>query len=628
MSKPSADEICTKVDRVEKNEPALYDRIVRHYKLWRGEAYTPDDGYQAYTDNVPQIQAEKTIALMSSAKMDLRIPVDIHKKKRRLDMSQTERFMLGFLDAEDARRASIGQPPLQSEMAWHAYVTGFIVLVPLIFKATDGTTQLQCPLWHRLWTRYEMGQRGPKWIAYVETLKAIDAKNYYGIDIGGHNDEDDLKVINWYDEEYNAILVDEKEHKTPTEHQVGFNPGIVIPCGAAPRISYKSGEYGVSDAYKDHGQSGFKDIENMLEPYNMIMSAYLTSAKRHRKPSVGVGSIDGNFLLSGSPYEEGSQVPLNKSKQQEIVELPIPELPKDAAIIAQEMGSKIQMAGPSFPFTGITGDKPWSGLSLNVAAHATLATIMPHMISIQTAIEATAWSVTRQFAALTEDSPNLDFKPIKLMFPVEKGMELHEFKPSEIKPYRFKCKLEIDMPRDEMEKWMQARIAHEGQDPLLSMQTISENILKVPDYDSERAKKLEELVMAIPTVMLRQVAYAFKERMDEGDPEALRSFLSVLYELEMMEQKQGNELRKALLEKLGLSQAAQGMAAPQPMQTPMQGMTPSAGMPMGGIEPGFTPPMAQSPGMMMNTSPRGSMNPATEQALRMRMAGLFPPSGG
>ena len=264
-----ADDIIAKIDRIHSAEKPLYDRFTFDYRMWRGEPQAPEEGYHAFTDNTAEVQGNKSILLMAKAKNHIFIPINEDKKGKRKKKSLSERFYLGWLDAANALREDNSAPDIQSEMAWHAFVRGWIVVIPLIYKTTGGKTVVKCIFWDRLHTTYEKGPNGLKWAAYSLNLKVRDAEAEFDIKLKGRDDEDFVKVVHYYDDKVYGLIVDGKWAKRPKEHQIGFNPVLVIPCGAAPYIF----DSAVSDAFKDQGESGFKGIRNMVEPYNAMMSA-------------------------------------------------------------------------------------------------------------------------------------------------------------------------------------------------------------------------------------------------------------------------------------------------------------------------------------------------------------------
>jgi hypothetical protein len=638
-------DILDRIDKVEQAEAPLYQRFISDYKLWRGEPYAPEAGYKAFTDNTAEVQGHKSILLMGRARNHIYIPIDEDKKGRRKKKSLTERFYSGYLDAANALRRARLEPDIQSEMAWHAFVRGWIVVIPLIYKDKDGKTVVDCIFWDRLHTRYERSQNGLKWAAYVMQIKAREVESMFGVKPRGRDGEDLVKVVYYYDEEKNGLILDETWHKKLKPHQIGFNPVIVIPCGPAPYIFSPD----IADPVKDQGESGFKGMRNMIEPVNAMKSAYYTNALRYRKPPFVAESVGGNLEINEDVFKEGTWIPLDPNLKQAIKPLELPELPKDAAIVTQDMSQQLANALPAFPYTGQLGATDQSGLALNIMEHATTTVLFGEMMGMEITFEEMGWSVTRQFSS-KDNETNLGLEPIELRFYVENGMELHEFKPDEVKPYRFKSEIEIEMPRNEMEKWMQARMAREPMAdgrPMLPEQYVLENIIKVPDVDLVLIQKDEEFARNLPTVKLRQTLWAMIERGSVQDSllptlqemilrapsDVLGDVLHQLYrrglieaaaisvflELKMMEAKQQAELMKTLMPpqpqmppgQMGPGQ--QGAMAPQPMQAPDQGMNPGAAMPMQGMPPGFTPPMAQSPGMVMS--------PEQEMAIRAMMMG-------
>jgi hypothetical protein len=603
---PTADEIKDRISKIETSgvEVGLRERIASDYGLWRGDPFNPGDGYESFTDNTPQSQAGKTIAALATAKLNIFCPIDIDKKKARKDKSISERFVNGYMDSVNLMLRRRGEPDLQSQMAWYAINTGFIIAKPLIYKGEKGT-KIDFEFWNRINVSYEMGTDGLKWIACKRSLYPREIYALYGV-TGDHPDEEAVDVIDYFDDEENGLVIDDKFYKPLTKHQIGFNPVILLPCGSTPYVSHPR----MQDAYKDVGESIYKDLRNMVKPNNVLLSAVLTQAYRFRKPPIAVESSDGTYTIEGDPYKAGAKVPLSKIKQQDIRPLEPPELPKDMYAASEMVASKLAQALPEFPWSGVQGKTPWSGLALSVAAHTTGTVIYQFKKAMEAMYEEIAWNVTRMFSESWDES-NLGLEPIELAFNTEQGMSIHNFKPSEVKPFRFKTELEIELPQDEMQKWMQARIANEGPNPILSQQTIREQIIKVQDPDSERAKVLEEWAMNLPTVRLREVLLALIERLDKGDMEAVRSAKSIAMELDKMEQLQLQDYMKAVM---GPTPGQMGAATPQPNQSPDQGMTPKAGMPMGGLQPGMAPPQALSPGLMMP--------PEQEMMMQQMMTGM------
>lgn len=592
----TADKIIELVDKVEQDEKPLYDILRGDYRIWRGETYVPEDGYESYTDNVAQSGANKSIALMESAKCNIYVPLERQKKKRRKQIATTEFFFEGWLDAVNHLRAMRNQPTLQAEFAWQAYVRGAICFVPLIHKGKGGETLVDCQVWDRLWTRYQMGPRGLEWAAYVQYMTPPHLRNIYDVNLENRLDDEQIRIINFYCEEKHSRLIDKEFQKNPEDHDVGFNPVIVISVGAAPLITDSS----IPDAFVDQGGSGFKEIRNLLDPYNLMMSAALTQARRVRKPPIGAYSADGNMGLDEDPLESGKVTHFSRNKQQDIKPLEIPELPNDFWTMAQDAGAKIQAVLAQFPYQGLRGDKPWTGLALNVAQSSSTVILNPFKFAMQRAFEEAAYSVTRQFAVVpeeeTEGKPhrNRGLKAIELMYPVEVGMDIKKFAPTDIKPLRFKCEIEFDMPRNKMENWLIARIMREpGQDgtPLASDLTIMEFLREYfPDPDSEQAKKLTQWAINLPPVRLNAVLTAFLETMDPDDKDAQKQAMALTIELERLRVDLINGLLESNMQRGQLTQTAQG--GPQPMQAPPQGMNPGAVMPMQGVEAGFAPPEA------------------------------------
>ena len=635
---PTAEQILTWIEKQERSsgEVALRQRIEDDYKLFRGTLFVPPDGYDAFTDNTPQLQSSTTTAVLAKSNLRIWCPIDIDKKKERNAKNLSERFVLGYIDAVDLMLRRRGEPGLLPQLSWWAPNRGWICFRPLIYKNSKGNTDIDFQFLDRLWLTYEMGNEGPKWVAYKRPMNPSQIYSIYGIaEMRDRDISERIDVVDFWDDEQNSIIIDKDFYKPPTDHQIGFNPNVILPTGFTPLTASTVS----TDTLKDVGESVFKNGRNLHTPNNIIKSAWLTQAYRYRKPPAAAESSDGNFIPEGNPFQSGAMIPLNRNKAQNIRPIDLPELPKDFYSMAQLLDSQVKASGPEFPYTGISGGSTaWSGLALNVAAHSSSTAIDPFRITIEAAYEELAWNITRMFSSSFEES-NLGLKPIELIFQTEKGMSIHKFKPDEVKPFRFRAELKLDMPTDEMQPWLKARIAREGPNPMLSEQTVLEEVIKVPDVEAERSKKLEEFALNIPTVKLREVFFALVEQMDAvdaqqvltavmgglgmgqaipvlmalsarqgaGDSEAIRIALAVAMELEVMERKQWQEYQRILAPTPG----QMGAMAPQPPQAPMQGLNNASALPQGGIPPGMGAPMAQSPGMMMSP----------EQEIALRMAG-------
>ena len=611
----NAEKIVDIVKKAEEREYALYDRIEDDYKLFRGEKTPAKEGFDAYTSNFPQLQSKNATNLLARAKLRVYCPMDVEKEDERRDKANAERFNNGALKGFDHLFRRRGERlSLQGLLSWYAVNTGWLLPMPIICRDEKDNTKLDINVWHRRWTRYQLGSDGVVWAAYIRKMQPTQIYAEFKVKEMLEKDGNEaIEVIDWWTDEENAVLIDGRFHKKPTKHGIGFHPLIVIACGYTPYFPSEK----TPDSFKDVGESVFSAGRNIYATNNDMMSVVLTQANRFKKPKFKVKSTDGQTVID-EDNAEGGQIPLSVQRQEDIEALVVPELPKDFYNAVSMVNGELQGSGFSQPFAGTNPDRINSALQLNMMQHTSLSDLNPYIMGLEAAYEEIAWSLTRQFSA-QENEDNLAYEPLELTFPTETGMAVHKFTPEEVKPFQFKCEIELDFPRDEMQPWLKARIAREGVNPMLSLKRTREEILKIADVDAENDMVLEEWAMSMPTVRLRRVMNAIRQRAVNGDMGAMLEWQNVKEEYELAKATQMMEYAKLMGgmgqmgPQMGATPGQQGAMAPQPPQSPMQGMNMASVAPQKGIQPGFTP---------MNNP---VMGPEQAMNMRLQMAGLVPP---
>ena len=505
----TVDQITEAIDKVREAETPLYDRMEADYGLFRGEKFRVKSGYEAFTDNSAQTLAGKVIDTLGKGKLSLNIPVDTQKKPKRRDESNTERFILGCLDAADLRLKRLWMPTLQELIVWYAVVRGWIVINPLIYKKKGKEdTVVEINVWDRRWVRFKRGPNGPKWVAHERIMKGKDVSEEYDWD---GPDTDSITVINFFDDEMNCIIIDKEFHKEPTDHDCNGVPVIIRPVGATPLIISDEHE----DTIKDVGESVFADDRNLFEVSNILKTAQLNMVRKGQEGIWKAKSLDGKWLPELDPRPTVTQeVAVSVARGEDFERVEPLKMPEDTMPMIGMTDALIQRGGlPSSTF-GELGF-PLSGLALDTLRYGMGSVIDRRVKAVESAYEDIAWVLLQQFSGG-------GLKPVDLRVRKENDKtEIVTIAPKQVKQHLFEAKLDIKFPQDEMQKWMMARIAREGKDtpsgPLLPDQKINEDILRIADIDLLEDMKREEWAKNLPHVQLTRVIASLLNRGEEEE---------------------------------------------------------------------------------------------------------------
>ncbi|MFA5377184.1 MAG: hypothetical protein WC455_15645 [Dehalococcoidia bacterium] len=607
-TKYTASEIVEMVEK-KRNSTAmadLRDQMDADFDLYSLIPYKAETGHQSYTSPKPRNDFGKVYAGLNKASLTWQVvvPEDAPKDERDAG-NRMEAFYTGVLDRVDRQLRQKGEPPLRQGLSWFACARGAIGLKCLIYTDQEKNVVIDIGAEDPLHTTWERGTEGLAWKAYEYSIGKVEALQRYDIDLG---DDDEGRVIDFYDTEINAIVLTHGTTKTtkefvkePTPHGLDHVPGYIGFAGGMPTVYNSNNELQL----KHRAASVYHSSRTIYEPFNKQVSFIMDAAEKSVAGALAYTTEDGKKGITGDPFSSWKIIKLKIGEKLEALQPP--KVPAESSAILELLDRDKQESTVPFPI----------GYGLDPQAHsgAALAMINDNMRSIYD-----------PFAALIEDAYHWLLEEIAKQF-VKKGQKLKlngfdksgKFFQMDIKPHEVKddwyiqIKCEPKLPRDEAGELRMALEATQGRpdgEPMLSYLTAREKIVKIQNPDSERTRiqdeKIRRMIEASPQIQIRRVA---TKLLEEGDREGALELLA------------------------SLPAPNKGRGAPQgEQQPPPNGQQPSPPQPGGGEQPAggqggqLSPQMIeQAKAMAEQLAAQGKPIPKELQAILARIPA---PQGG
>jgi hypothetical protein len=475
MPRLKPEDIISKVDAHYDNTHPLRQRMDADHQLYKLDDYDAGDGYQSYTSNEPQTYADKIVAWMSGAELVVRIPPNGNPRNTREINNDKERFIIGALRSADERLALRLVPSIRDQLAWFIAVRGWYAGRAMLVKKKDGTTVIDVTPWDPLHTYWGVGSDGLSWACYKIKKTRAEIEAQYDVRLGEIREDDDgVDVYDYYDKEYNTVVIPGRFVKKRTPHGSDGVPAFIGPVGATPLV--QSMEWSsIEDTLEDYGESVFKSTRDLYEKHNFMMSVMLELTARSRKQGLKVKSRDGTKTLDEDPYKEGTEISLGQGE--EIEPLGLLEMSRESGAFMGLVAGELQRG--SLPHS-VYGELQFqlSGFAINTLRQGVETVLTPRVKALEQAYRQIAHMLCDQYQSGS-------FKAVELSGEDNNRMYFSE----EITPDRIRdggdpeIKVTPKLPTDDMSRYGMAQIAREGPTPLLPDLWIRDNILGIQDAD-------------------------------------------------------------------------------------------------------------------------------------------------
>lgn len=579
-------EITKLITEKEKDMKDLLDQMeedfVERYCL---AEYQAEAGYESYTSSAPRNFFDKVNDGVNRADISIQIKLpDDAKEEQRRGASVGEQYLWGALD-EINRNFRGSEPPLREQIAFYECLRGQVGLRALVYQL-KGRTVFDVLVWDILHTTWEKGKHGLLWGANKRKLYKAQIKAEYGFDING----EDAELIDWFDEERNAIIIDNAWAKKPKAHKIGHCPVGIFSVGSMPTIQTQKFE----STLQHRGHSVWAASRNLYEPMNK-----LTSRTMDRYEASVVGSIvhkskDGKAALKDGvdPFRTFQEIKI--AEDESIQPLMVPGAPPETAIIHSIIDKDMDQSTLPYPLSYGGTRAAETGVALGIRIDQTKSVYSPRTSTLEQAYTWLCEELLGQFnERISQKTTMRGFKPDGKFFSLQ-------VKPKEIDPaWYVVVSVQPKLPRDKQAELQMALAATmrrgPGMPPITSMHTAREDFAHLKDPDAEDDKILEEMGEDLEPIKIARIAAALKER---GKEDLAQEVLMLLKPPGARPQPQmPPELLAAAVEALAMNPETapiaqaimQVMGVTPPGQEPPPGGPPPGGSPPGGPQ-GQPPP--------------------------------------
>jgi len=467
----------------DATEP-LRQRMQDDHALYRLDPYDAGEGYQSYTSNDPQTYAEKVIGWVAGAEMTVRIPHDGAEPDLRERNDRKERFLIGITKAADERLMRMMLPNLRDQLGWFAALRGWVAGRSLLAKREDGSTYVDITPWDPMHTYWGVGPEGLDWVCYKlpKTKDQIFAQYNVKVDWDAPHAVDGINVYDFYDREYNTILIHNGSNTSPIirvikkqqKHGADQVPAFICPIGANPYIVALS-QSNMEDTIADVGESVFQSTRNLYEKHNLMMSTLLELTARSRRQGLIVRSRDGQKTLDEDPYLEGSEIAL--AQNENVEPLGLLEIAKETGAFMSLVSGEMQRG--SLPHS-VYGELPFqlSGFAINTLRQGVETVVNKYLRGVERAYQMIFNLISDQYSSGSFKSMEVSGMDRNRLYFTE------EINPEDLKNTGMPVvNLVGQLPQDDMTRYSMAQIAREGPTPLLSDRAIRDRILAIQDAD-------------------------------------------------------------------------------------------------------------------------------------------------
>ena len=600
MPRLKPEDIIDKVDDHYEATHTLRTRMDADHQLYKLDSYDAGDGYKSYTSNEPQTYADKVISWMTAADLVVRIPPNGNPRNTREVNNDKERFIIGALRSADERLSKRLVPSIRNQLAWYIALRGWYAGRALLTKDGEDKTCIDITPWDPMHTYWGIGDDGLAWACYKVKKTQAEIESQYGVRLGeSRSDIDGINVYDYYDKEYNTVVIPGRFVKKRTPHGTeGQVPVFLGPVGATPLI--QSMEWSsIEDTLEDYGESVFKATRGVYKNHNFMMSVMLELTARSRKQGLKVRSRDGTKTLDEDPYKEGTEISLGQGE--EVEPLGLLEMANESGAFMGLVAGEMQRG--SIPHT-VYGEIPFqlSGFAINTLRQGVESVLVPRVAAMERAYVSIANLLCDQYQSGA-------FKAMELSGQDNNRMYFSE----EITPARIRdggdpeIKVVTRLPEDDMSRYGMAQIAREGQTPLLPDLWIRDNILGIQDADQVEDAVKEQI--AERTLPEAGVWSLYQASMKQGRDDLAQMYFGELVTMLFAKARQisdtlqgGGPGAQPGSPSSGPGGVPAGMPGPPPMPPPgvmppaMAGVPPPAPTPQAGpvVAPGQPRPGAQS----------------------------------
>ena len=496
-STPDAKEITDFVEQNKKDTAPLRRRIendVPFYLLNYFNMGKAKGDYQIVTSNKPRTFADKLIDELSNAEKKVRIPIYKDTKGDRDKCSMTEQLFYGLLNMIDHNLMNSTQPSSQGQIAWDVFVRGWVVLRYWMYQEGDDIVP-DLAIWDVLDTFWLAGDRRLNRVCHTryDTKYNVDKKYNQNFTADG---EGNVLVYDHWDDQKETVVVD----GAVVDSQKNWRkiiPVFIMPVGSMPMR--RSDKYS-KEMQAEVGPSCFArnreiwTIESQLDSYDLtnIGLAVHTPVVKEYDSSKGGEAV----ALEKNPYQVGATVDVDIGRGQKIY----PMFPPPASLVIPRLSDKLE----AMESMGALPRIMYGRQEQQTTAQGTAMLIHAGMGVLKSGINLMRNAYTWLANEAAKQYKDGSFEEIQVQGVDHRNKQFSTkiVKEDIVTDRRIEVEIKIATPQDELTNIGIADTAVKGR--LLSLETIMDKYLSVPDVEAEKDKiNREEGERVFPTHLLK-----------------------------------------------------------------------------------------------------------------------------
>ena len=532
---PTIDSIIDRVRQADTDSDDLRARMEADYGRynleWKDSRWVggvKPEGYESYTSPDLRSFADRVIRMLTAAKLQIRVPYNTEVRETRDKGKFKERFLIGLLALADKQLQERMQPRLRKQLVYYSALRGWHAGRAMFLKNEDGKTEVDISPFDPMHTFWGLDRKGLAWVCHRTWRPDAEIEAEFGITLsggsvvpreeaggvsgpGGSNgarpDKTSREVFDYYDREYNCLVVGNAWGIEPWEHRARRVPCHLGAAGASPLIMRKDSteRHGGLSYY---GESIFAGARGVWDQRNKTLSDGLSLLRRALDEGWVTKSPDGTFTLKGDINRAGARLPLKTGD--ELIPIPRTEMPREWQALAAEISGEFQRSTLSqTSYGGI--DFPLSGYAINTLGEA-------RQFSIQDVVECVEGAYTQIAEILCGQYVEGEYEDLDLSGHQGKGYFSGVITSQQVKDSGtdLEIKLLPQLPQDDVTAGTMAKMLGEGtkeDGPFLSRRAILDDYLNRQDVDGDLAMILEERAERLnPKAMIMSLITAALER--------------------------------------------------------------------------------------------------------------------
>ena len=352
------------------------------------------------TSNEPRTLADTVASILVDAPVTFRCPTSNELEDIREAGRAVEELFDGFMKLSEKDRPLLVQPSIKEQLVFYMLIRGFAIGLHLLMKNDVGDTVPHLEVWDPLnvyWGVSSDGrgtgqdQNGLAWACHYQDLDAWRLDSRFHDDraaiSGGltptymRGDKPIFRVFDYYDREYNIVVVDDKVVSKTRHFGMGYVPVSVIPVGPSPLVVDSES----ATAYtEDFGASIYAHNRDLYPKLNAVLSTKYERVLRYLNPAVATRSRTGRYTLPSNisnPFDRGSRFQQSTANEEMIEALQEPALPRDAAEFEGSLQIQMQKGGVPNVVHG-QSTTPSSGYNTSLLLSSQKHILNPRLIAI------------------------------------------------------------------------------------------------------------------------------------------------------------------------------------------------------------------------------------------------------